>query len=186
MAYNPKYYIGTDLWELSPKRPAIHTFVLSDGTLVGMFQGKKGANPQLDFKVKILLDGSNEKPELPPHVYWVTDVLLKGQTFPQEINDIIDYYIDFYDKKCTPFSSLNARASYSPQTVRHICQTYSHVKVPRTLPIDYIALMIELFCFCEKQNPGAYQFRNSLQRIKDFLNGTATYMDVLRLVVSHR
>lgn len=185
MAYNPKYYINNQLMELRPRRPAIHTFVLSDGTLMGMFQGKKGSNPQLDFRVKILLDGIGNKPQLPPHAYWVTDLLLKGQTFTQEVRSIIDYYIDFYDNRCVPFTTLADRQNYTPQTVAYILATYAHVVVPRTLPIDYIAQIVELFCYCEKQNNGAYQFRTLLQKINDFLNGTATYMDVLQLAIGH-
>ena len=186
MAYNPKYYIGTDLWQLKPKRPAIHTYRLSDGTLVGMFQGKRGSNPTLDFVVRILLDGVNEIPDPPSHAYWVADLLLKGQVFPDEIKEIMDYYLDFYDNHCVPFSSVADRAAYTPRTITHITSTYQHVIVPQTLPIDYVATMIELFCYCEKQNTGAYQFRTLLQRIKDYLDGNASYMDVLRLAIHHR
>ena len=186
MAYNTRYYDGTDLWQLRPHRRAIHTYRLSDGTLVGMFQGSRGTNPALDFIVRILLDGPDEKPEPPSHAYWVADLLMKGQRFSDEIKRIMDYYLDFYDNICTPFSSVLDRATYTPTTVAYISTTYRHVVVPNTLPIDYNATIIELFCYCEKQNTGAYQFRTLLQRIKDYLDGNATYMDVFRLAINHR
>ena len=143
--YNSKYFYDKALHQLSPKLTAIQTFVLSNGILVGLFQGKRGSHPELDFVVK----------------------------------SIIDYYIDFYNQ-CRPFSTVEERNAYIPQTVSYIMDKYGKLDIFKTLPMDYIALIIELFCFCEKRNEGAYMFKNLLLCLKDYIDGKANYMNVLK------
>lgn len=58
--YNIKYYDGCDLWQLRPKQKAIHTYKISNGIIIGMFQGNRGSCPELDFKIKILREGNNK------------------------------------------------------------------------------------------------------------------------------
>ena len=177
--YNSKYYYDGALHQLSPKMTAIHTYSLTDGTLIAMFQGNRGAHPDLDFKIKLLKVGENETPETPPHRYWVIDLLIKSQHFPKETKEIVEYYVSFYEN-CKPFDSVNERQTYSPQTVNEILNKYSHVKVERTLPIDYIALVLELFCYCEKRNEGAKMFHNLLNKFKAYLDGDLDYMGLLK------
>lgn len=177
--YNIKYYYNNALHQLSPKKTAFKTFVLSNGLIVGTFQGKKGDHPELDFVVKILRKGSNEKAEPPIHTYWVVDLMLKSHSHPDEIREILDYYIDFYDN-CAPFETVEERNSYTPQTVDYIMRKYGHIDARHTLPMDYIALVIELFCLCEKRNNGAYMFRNILHILKDYIDGNADYMNVIK------
>lgn len=99
----------------SPKQPAIRTFVASDGTVIGIFQGDRGARPDLDFRVKILQPKLDARPFLLPHDEWVVDLLLKGQHHhKEEIVQLLDYYLDFYDT-CSPSASLEERAQYTPK-----------------------------------------------------------------------
>lgn len=63
--YNAKYYDGKTLKQLRPKMSAIHTYKLSNGVIVAMFEGNRGSHPELDFKVKILREGIDERPEPP-------------------------------------------------------------------------------------------------------------------------
>ena len=177
--YNIKYYHDNALHQLRPKKTAFKTFVLSNGLVVGVFQGKKGAHPELDFVVKILRKGPSEKAESPIHTYWVVDLMLKSHSHPNEIREILDYFINFYDR-CVPFETVEERNSYEPQTVNYIMSRYGHVDTRHTLPMDYIALIIELFCLCEKRNEGAYMFRNILLLLKDYIDGNADYMCVIK------
>lgn len=176
--YNTRYYFDGALHQLRPKATAIHTYQLTDGTIIAMFQGNRGAHPDLDFKIKLLRVGENERPETPPHLYWVADLLIKSQRFPQEIKEIVEYYVSFYDR-CKPFDSIEERENYVPQTVEVILSRYGHVTVEKTLPIDYIALIIELFCYCEKRNEGAFMFKTILNRFKAYIDGDIDYMHLL-------
>ena len=76
MEYNTKYYFNGKLHQLKPKREAIHTFTTPEGVLIGIFQGSRGTHPDLDFVVKILKPGKNEKLFPPLHSFWVVDLMM--------------------------------------------------------------------------------------------------------------
>lgn len=175
------YYNNTMHTQINRKQPiqAIHTYTLSNGILVAMFPGSRGSHPKLDFVVKILRPGINEKPEPPIHTYWVVDLMIKANHFPNEVNQLLNYYIDFYDR-CLPFESVNNRQNYQMQTITYINSYFSNIIVEKTLPIDYIAYMIELFCLCEKRNEGAYMFRSILIALKEYINGHLDYMQIIK------
>lgn len=184
--YNPKYYINGELWQLSKgKGPAICTFIASDGTVIGMFQGDRGDRPELDFRVKILQPNPDAKPFLLPHDEWVVDLLLKAQHYKKEVVQLLDYYLDFYEK-CSPFPTAESRKHYSPITLGIIEQRYGNVVVPGTMSIGGMAIILELFCLCEKQNPGAHQFKLALQWTKECVSGQRDFKNVLNLVIRHR
>lgn len=184
--YNPKYIIDDQMWQYrGPKGPAIHTFITADGTAIGMFQGSRGVRPDLDFKVKILLPNPESTPYLLPHDEWVVDLLIKAQHYKQEVIGILDHYIHFYEN-CRPFASTEERAAYAPTTVRQIEELYGNVNVDGTMPIGSIALILELFCLCEKQNPDAHQFRLTLLWTKECIEGTRDLKNLLNIVIRHR
>lgn len=185
MTYNPKYYQDGKMRMLKGNEEAIHTFATKDGTLIGMFQGNKGEKPELDFQVKYLNPGADAKPVLLPHVDWIVDVLLKAQHFPKEMKAILDYYSSFYDT-CTPFSSVEERKNYNPKSLDYIEKTYAKVNVSGTLSIGGLALILELFCLCEKQNQVAHQFKYSLVWTKECIEGKKNYRNLLNLAINHR
>ncbi len=120
VTYNPKYLVNGQMWQYrGPKGPAIHTFISSDGTAIGMFQGSRGIRPDLDFKVKILLPNPQSTPYLLPHDEWVVDLLIKAQHYKKEVVGLLEYYLNFYEA-CHPFASIEERTAYVPTTVRHI------------------------------------------------------------------
>lgn len=185
MPYNKKYFTKGVLWQRSPKQPAIRTFVASDGTVIGIFQGDRGARPELDFRVKILQPKRNAKPFLLPHDEWVVDLLLKAQHYRDDIARLLKYYQRFY-KKSSPFPTPESRESYSPKTLKTVERKYGHIVVPGTISIGGMAIILELFCLCEKQNPGAHQFELALKWTKECVLGKRDFKNVLNLVIRHR
>lgn len=183
--YNADYYKNGKMLQLRPYAEAIHTFKTGDGTIIAIFQGNRGDNPELDFRVKYLNDDPNARPVQLPHIDWVVDLLIKAQNFPDEVKGLLDYFILFYDE-CQPFASIEDRASYSPQTIAEIEQRYSHVQVPGTLSMGGIALILELFCKCEKQTAGAHQFKLQLQWMREYMDGKINYRTLLNLAINHR
>ncbi len=178
LVYNSKYYDGVHLWQLSPKECAFKTYKIKDGTLVALFQGKRGANPKIDFKLKILIPGSDKKPILPPHTYWVVDLLLKIPEYRKEVREIIQYYIDYYDR-VTPFTTVKERSNFKLETVEEITKRYAYIEQDYTLSLDYVATVIELFSKNEKATPGAYMFRNLLVTLKKYIDREKHYTEVL-------
>lgn len=185
MTYNSDYYVNGKLRMKRGHIEAIHTYETKDGTLIGMFQGSRGTHPELDFRVRYLNAGAEARPVMLPHVDWIVDVLLKAQTFHDDMVNFLDYYISFYDK-CEPFKSVEERANYKPVSLEHIRKTYPNIVVPGTLSIDGLALILELFCLCEKQNEGAHQFKYSLQWTKECIEGKRNYRVLLNLAINHR
>lgn len=184
--FNPKYFKNGQMWQYrDPKGPAIHTFTAADGTAIGIFQGKRGARPDLDFRVKILQPKVDAKPFLLPHDEWVVDLLLKGQHYKNEVIQLIEYYLDFYDR-CIPFSSKEERANYAPTTLNDVEQRFNSINVSGTMSIGGIAIILELFCLCEKQTPNAHQFKLALQWTKECLLGDRDFKNLLNLVIRHR
>lgn len=183
--YNEKYYKDGKLYQLKPYSEAIHTYKTGDGTIIAIFQGNRGDNPQLDFKVKYLNDTPDAKPVQLPHVDWVVDLLIKAQKYPDEVKGFLDYFIKFY-KTCKPFSSIADRAAYQPISVNFIEQKYSHVQIPGTLSMGGLAIIVELFCICEKQTAGAHQFLLQLQMTRDYMDGKVNYRNLLNLAINHR
>lgn len=61
LKYNPAYYDGSNLKQLRPRISAFQTYKTTDSTLIGLFQGNRGARPDLDFVIKILIPGETKK-----------------------------------------------------------------------------------------------------------------------------
>ena len=167
--YNTNYYKDEKMLQLKPYAEAIHTFKTGDGTII---------NPELDFRVKYLNDDPNARPVQLPHVDWVVDLLIKAQKYPNEVKELLDYFIKFYDS-CKPFSSVEERASYTPKSIEQIGDKYSHVRIPGTFSMDGIAI-------CEKQTVGAHQFKLQLQMTRDYMDGKINYRNLLNLAINHR
>lgn len=177
--YNPKYYDGTSLTQLRPHLEAFKTYQTKDGTLIGLFQGNRGTRPDIDFVVKILVPGAEKVMTPPTHTFWVVDLLLKIPQYRDDVRAIVQYYIDFYERT-TPFASVEERNSYQLETVEEITTRFAHIEQDYTLSLDYVAIMIELFCKNEKINPGAYMFRNLLLTLRDYIDGNKHYTEVLQ------
>jgi len=177
--YNSKYYDGVCLTQLRPRIIAFKTYKTNDGTLIGLFQGNRGARPDIDFVIKILIPGENVKLTPPTHTFWVVDLLLKIPQFKNEVREIVQYYLDFYERTA-PFSSVQERNSYRLETVEEITTRYAQIEQPYTLSLDYVATVIELFCKNEKINPGAYMFRDLLFTLRDYIDGSKHYTEVLQ------
>lgn len=185
--YNNKYYSDGKL-RSHPNRKdrelydAIRVYHTPDDILVGMFQGDRGERRDLDFIVKILRPGVDEILETPKHVAWVADLLIKAQTEPDVVREIIEYFISFYDR-VTPFNSIEQRKAYNLQTPNILQTKYNTIEFKGSLSISYIATIIELFSICEKRNSGAYMFKNMLEMFLEFLEGKADYMHLINAAV---
>ena len=179
LVYNVKYYDGACLWQLSPKQCAFKTYRMKDGTIIALFQGKRGANTEIDFRLKMLVPGVDKKPILPPHIYWVVDLLLKIPEYKKEVREIVQYYIEYYDRT-KPFSNIKERNESTLETVEEITKRYAHIEQDYTLSLDFVATVIEMFCKNEKLTPGAYWFRNLLIILRDYIDGTKHYTEVLQ------
>lgn len=179
MNYNSNYYFEEKLHQLKPKKEAIHTFKTSEGILIGVFQGSRGLHPDIDFVVKILKPGEEERPFPPLHSFWVVDLMMKTVEYRKEVIEILEYYIDFY-KNLSPFQSVEERARFNFTTVEHITEEYKHINQEHTLSLDYVCMIIELFCINEKRNEGAYMFHDLLKTLLNYAKNEVDYITVIQ------
>ena len=100
-----------------------------------------------------------------------------GRVSPESVADYPPEYL---------FNSVEERSAYEPTTVDEIEELYSDVSVNGTMPIGGIALILELFCLCEKQNPDAHQFHLTLLWTKECIEGTRGLKNLLNIVIRHR
>lgn len=187
LVYNENYFDGTNLRQMKASvkgmsKDAFKTYKTKDGTLVGLFQGSRGARPDIDFVIKILIPGPDKILRPPTHTFWIVDLLLKIPEYKNEVREIVEYYINYY-KRTTPFSSVQERNNYQLETVEDITTRYVRLDQPYTLSLDYVAMVIELFCKNEKITPGAYMFRNLLIILRDYIDGKKHYTEVLQAAV---
>lgn len=179
MQYNENYYHDNSFWQLRPAKKAINTYVTTDGIIIGMFQGDRGQFPEIDFIVRILKPGVDERPFPPPHSYWVVDLMMKIIVFRNDVRKILEFYLEFYDT-VVPFETQQARENYKLKTVERITKEYKHIEQSCTLSLEYVATIIELFCLNEKRNEGAYMFRDLLKILLDYTNNKANYIQVMK------
>ncbi|WP_396156685.1 hypothetical protein [Flavobacterium macrobrachii] len=178
MTYNPNYYRDNELWSMRPKRKAINVYTTEEGLKIGMFQGSRGQYPAIDYVVKILKPGITERLIPPPHSFWVVDLMMKTIDHRNEVIEILEYYANYYNN-LQPFNTPEERQNYELETVEHITSNYSNINQPHTLSINYVAIIIELFCKNEKRNAGAYMFRDLLQTLLRYAKNEADYMTVI-------
>jgi len=187
LSYNTNYFDGKNLRQMKASvkgmpKEAFKTYKTKDGTMVGLFQGNRGARPDIDFVIKILIPGFDKVLRPPTHTFWVVDLLLKVPEYRKEVREIVEYYIDYYERT-TPFSSIQERNNYQLETVEQITTRYARLDQSYTLSLDYVAMVIELFCKNEKITPGAYMFRNLLITLRDYIDGKKHYTEVLQAAV---
>jgi hypothetical protein len=176
--YNERYYINNELWQLRPKKKSINVYTTVEGIKIGMFQGKRGQFPAIDFVVKILKPGISERLIPPPHSFWVVDLMMKIIEHRDEVIEILEYYLKFYET-VIPFQSAGGRENYQLETVAFITEKYKSINQSYTLSINYVAIIIELFCKNEKRNEGAYMFRNLLLTLLNYAKEEVDYMTVI-------
>lgn len=179
MPYNENYYHDGSLWQRKPHRQALNTYLTRDGVVIGMFQGDRGQFPEIDFIVRVLKSGSEERPFPPPHSFWVVDLMMKINDFKDDVREILEYYLEFYDT-VQPFEKPENRSGYKLQTVEYITEKYKHIEQTFTLSLEYVAIIIELFCINEKRNEGAYMFRDLLKTLLAYTNEEVDYIKVMQ------
>jgi len=177
--YNPKYYDGVNLRQIIPRKLAFKKYQTKDGTLIGLFQGNRGERPEIDFVVKILIPGYDKKLRPPTHTFWIVDLLLKIPEHKDEVREVVQFYIEYYNRT-TPFSSIEERNNYQLETLSEITTRYAYLEQEYTLSLDYVAIIIELFCKNEKRTNGAYMFRDLLLVLRDYIDGNKHYTEVLQ------
>ena len=159
-----------------PRVDSLNQFELSDGTIVAIFQGFRGENPDLDFIVKYKEPGKRLR--TPSHTHWIVDLIVKGEINRPSTLDLVKELIEIYDAT-DPFQTVEERDNYELMYANEIARDFSWLDGAGSLSLELIGTLVELFSKCEKQTTGAFMFKSMLTLAKDYLEGKKDYYQII-------
>jgi len=151
-------------------------WITSDGTTIAIYQGNRGANPELDFVIKYLSPGKRLR--APSHTHWIVDLLIKSESVRPQVLNFVNDWIEHYDI-INPFTSIEERNNYELRYLQKFEFKYSALGMIGEYRTDFLCALIELFIKCEKQSPNAYMFKNMLVLVKEYCQGKKDFYQII-------
>jgi hypothetical protein len=145
-------------------------------TQVGIYQGQRGENPELDFIVKYKEE--NKRLRTPSHTHWIVDLLVKSEVSKTDSLSYINDMIKIYDET-KAFSSVKDRNEYELKYPLMMSTKYYSLQGHGYYSIETLTTFIELFAICEKQSTGAFMFRGLLTLIKEYCEGNKDFYQIV-------
>lgn len=147
-----------------------------DKTVVAIYQGVRGENPELDFIVKYKEEGKRLR--TPSHTHWIVDLLVKCEFNKIIVLSYINDLIELYDNT-VPVSSLEERDTYELRHNNMANDKYNVLNRQGYYSISTLTAFIELFSICEKQTTGAFMFRGLLTLVKEYCEGKKDFYQIV-------
>ena len=162
------------------KKGVVHTpltyWQIDKDNIIAIYQGGRGARPDLDFIVKHKQVG--KKLRTPSHTHWIVDLIAKAQYDKGRVKSYVEDMIKLYDE-CEPFKTEEERCTYKLQCPTKMWFDHIMLEDRGYYPLQVLTTFIELFSKCEKQTPGAFMFRNLLILVKDYCEGKKDFYQVV-------
>jgi hypothetical protein len=153
--------------------PPLTYYTMEDGTAVGIYQGFRGENPDLDFIVKYREPGKRLR--TPSHTHWIVDLLVKCEHNKVLVGEYVTMMLKQYNL-LYPFQNVEERDNY--QLV--ISSTdYEDLNGHGYYNISTLSAFIELFIRCEKQSSEAFMFKTLLELVLDYCDGKKDFYQVV-------
>lgn len=160
---------------------AFKEFTLSDGTIIGIFQGNRGENPDLDIKICYKDRYTKGSKRTPQHIHWVIDILIKKQHSKELTLEFIKYLRDMWER-VEPFRNKEEQQKCELKQTTHIkLKKFEKLNQYGEYTIEFIGHLIELMMRMEKTGLArAFMFKDLLDAIiqeKDIFSivGKATH-----------
>ena len=148
MDYQPRTKKG------EPKKPrkySLKEIKLKDGTVIGVFEGDRGANPDHDILIKYKEEGKRIR--TPKHIHWIIDLLIKKEHNKELTLEFMKYLRDMYDK-VDAFQSKEDRAECElTETTNEKLEKFNELNNYGEYKIEFIGHLIELMIKMEKNTP---------------------------------
>ena len=154
-------------------------------TIIAVFQGGRGGNPDLDLIVKYRQRGTNLR--TPQHVHWAIDLLVKKQHREDLTIEFVEFLVNLYDG-LQPFASQAERARRLGNRiglgVNEAVVRFQELEAFGDYSIEFTAYILELMGITEKTgNPNAFMFRGVLSAI---LEGESIFSVVSKAAFNRR
>ena len=150
---------------------SLREFDLDGGdTIIAVFQGNIGANPDRDIIVKYRQRGVRHM-RTPSHLHWAVDLLIKKQHREALTGEFVAFLIALYDD-LRPFASLEDRADRLERQIgnavnRERLAPFQSLDAFGEYSVEFTGYIIELLGICEKTgDPNAFMFRGVLSAIQ--------------------
>lgn len=162
------------------KKGVVHTpltyWEIDNKFKIAIYQGERGARPDLDFIVKYKQEGKRLR--TPSHTHWIVDLIAKAQYDKGKVKSYVEDMIKLYDE-CEPFKTEEERKSYKLQCVTKVWIDHIMLEDKGYYPLQVLTAFIELFSKCEKQTPDAFMFRNLLILVKEYCEGKKDFYQIV-------
>ena len=130
---------------------AIKEIKLSDGTIIGVFEGSRGHNPDHDILIKY--QENAKRLRTPKHIHWVIDLLIKKEHNRELTLKFMKYLRDMYER-VEGFKSKEDRANcILKETTSKKLKPFQELNKYGEYKIDFIGHLIELMIKMEKNTP---------------------------------
>ena len=162
------------------KKGVVHTpltyWEIDNKFKIAIYQGERGARPDLDFIVKYKQEGKRLR--TPSHTHWIVDLIAKAQYDKGKVKSYVEDMIKLYDE-CESFKTEEERKSYKLQCVTKVWIDHIMLEDKGYYPLQVLTAFIELFSKCEKQTPNAFMFRNLLILVKEYCEGKKDFYQIV-------
>ncbi len=162
------------------KKGVVHTpltfWQVDEKNTIAIYQGGRGARPDLDFIVKHKEEGKRLR--TPSHTHWIVDLITKAQYSKPKVKLYIEDMIKLYDE-CEPFKTEEERNTYKLQCPTKMWIDHIMLDDVGYYPLQVLTAFIELFSKCEKQTPDAFMFRNLLVLVKEYCEGKKDFYQIV-------
>ena len=130
---------------------AVKTIKLNDGTIIGVFEGSRGHNPDHDILIKYQEQGKRLR--TPKHIHWVIDLLIKKEHNKKLTLDFMKYLREMYDR-VEGFRSAEERSSFEfKETTTAKLRPFEELNKYGEYKVEFIGHLIELMIKMEKNQP---------------------------------
>ncbi|MBI4453873.1 hypothetical protein HY636_04490 [Candidatus Woesearchaeota archaeon] len=130
---------------------AIKEISLADGTVIGVFEGSRGANPDHDILIKYQETGKRLR--TPKHIHWVIDLLIKKEHNRELTLKFMKYLRDMYDRVESFKSKEDRKKCILKETTPEKLKPFEELNRYGEYKVDFIGHLIELMIKMEKNTP---------------------------------
>ena len=130
---------------------SIKEIKLNDGTIIGVFEGNRGANPDHDILIKY--QESGKRLRTPKHIHWVIDLLIKKEHNKKLTLEFMKYLRDMYNKVESFKNKEDRQNCEFKETTKEKLKPFDELNKYGEYKVDFIGHLIELMIKMEKNTP---------------------------------
>ena len=139
---------------------------LTDGTIIGIFQGDKGVRPDFDMRICYKDKFTKGPKRTPKHLHWVVDLLIKKEHNKELTMKFIKYLKEYWESLDGIKTKEEQQNIEKKLSSKQDISEFEALNNYGELSVEFIAYIIELFSIEEKTGyEGAFMFRNLLDAL---------------------